>query len=394
MTTTLPAPAGPGPHTATGSGAPSPTEGPSPTDGPSPPEGPSPAGGSSPRSVLRRASEAAWRSLVVVAAAGVGVFALARLWFVVMPVFIALLLSALLVPVALRVEARGARPLLATWLAFGGFLALVVGVVALIVPAVGSEFDGLGPVLSDGVDDVESWLVNGPLGLSAGDIERYRAEAGERLGAALRSSSGSILAGAMAAAEAVAGAVLALVLTFFFVKDGRRFQRWTLDHTPQRHHELLCALAERAWRALGGYLRGAALIGLLEAVILGVTLWLVGASLAVPVAVITFAGAFFPIVGAVGAGVVATLVALVSGGPAVALIVAVVALVVQQFDNDLLAPLIYGRLIRLHPVVVLLALAAGGTLGGVAGAFLAVPVAAVTGAVGNELWSRYGEQWR
>ena len=94
------------------------------------------------------------------------------------------------------------------------------------------------------------------------------------------------------------------------------------------------------------------------------------------------------VVGAVVAGIVAALVALVSGGPGDALIVAGVALVVQQFDTDLLAPLIYGRAIQLHPAVVLVVLTAGGTLGGIAGAFLAVPVAAVVAAVGNELWGR------
>ncbi|MGH9001335.1 MAG: AI-2E family transporter, partial [Acidimicrobiia bacterium] len=224
--------------------------------------------------------------------------------------------------------------------------------------------------------------------------ERYRQEAGMRIGEILRNSSGSLVAGAVAVFEGLAGMVLALVLTFFFVKDGRKFQHWMLDHTPPAHHELLGALAGRAWKALGAYLRGAALIGLIEGVILGVTVWAVGARLALPVAVLTFAGAFFPIVGAVAAGIVAVLVALVSGGPGAALVVAIVALVVQQFDNDLLAPLIYGRIIRLHPAVILLSLAAGGSLAGIAGAFMAVPVAAMVSAVGNELWSRHGDQWR
>jgi predicted PurR-regulated permease PerM len=344
--------------------------------------------------LLGRASDAAWRLLVIAAAVAVVLFVLGRLWLVVMPVFVALLLTAALGPVTLRLEGRGARPAVAAWAGFGGFLVVIAGLGLLIVPAIVSEFDRLGPVLSEGVDDVDRWLVEGPLGLDPETVERYRAEAGERIGAALRSSSGSLAAGAVAAIEVLAGTVLALVLTFFFLKDGRRFQRWSLDHLPPRHHELVRTLAARAWTALGGYLRGAALIGLIEAVILGVTVWLVGARLAVPVAVLTFVGAFLPIVGAVVSGVIASLVALVSGGPTAALIVAGVALVVQQFDNDLLAPVIYGRMIRLHPVVILLALTAGGTLGGVAGAFLAVPVAAVLGAVGHELWARYGETWR
>ena len=345
------------------------------------------------RVLLGRASDAAWRLLVVAAVLAVVLFGLGRLWFVVMPLFVALLLTAAISPVTTRLEARGVPPVLAAWAGFGGFLAVLAGVGMLIVPAIAAEFDRLGPVLSRGVDDVQRWLVDGPLGLSPESVERYRAEAADRIGAALRSSSDSLVAGAVAAVEVVAGTILALVLTFFFLKDGREFQRWGIEHLPRRHHELVRALAARAWGALGAYLRGAALIGLLEAVVLGVTVWLVGARLAVPVAVLTFVGAFFPIVGAVASGIVASLVALVSGGPTAALIVAVVALIVQQFDNDLLAPMVYGRMIRLHPVVVLLSLTAGGTLGGVAGAFLAVPVAAVLGAVGQEIWARYGEVW-
>lgn len=189
--------------------------------------------------------------------------------------------------------------------------------------------------------------------------------------------------------EGLAGLILAQVICFFFVKDGRLMQRWALSRLPRRHHDTVRAVAARAWAALGAFLRGAAFIGLLEGLAIGLTLFLVGAKLVVPVMVITFLGAFFPIVGAVVAGVIAALVALVTGGPGDALVVAIVALIVQQFDNDLLAPLVYGRLIRLHPVVVLLALTAGGSLAGIAGAFLAVPVAAVAAAVGNELRVRW-----
>jgi putative heme transporter len=343
---------------------------------------------------LRRASDLAWRLLVVAAAVLAAVFGLTRLWFVVLPVFIALLLSAVLVPVVTRLENRRWPSLAATWLVFGGFVGAFVGVGTLIVPAIGDEFSGLGETLSQGVDNVERWLIEGPLDLEREQLNRYRADAGQRIGALLRSSSKGLVAGALAVVEGIAGFVLALVLTFFFLKDGRRFQGWALAHLPDDRQELVSALAGRAWQALGGYLRGAALIGIVEAVIIGMTLWIVGARLVAPVVVLTFLGAFFPLVGAVVAGIIASLVALVSGGPTDAIVVAAVSLVVQQFDNDLLAPLIYGRAIALHPAVVLITLSAGGALGGVVGAFLAVPVAAVVAAVANEVWSHYGEEWR
>ena len=343
---------------------------------------------------LRQISDLAWRLLVVAAAVLAAAFGLTRLWFVVLPVFIALLLSAVLVPVVTFLEDRRCPRLAATWLVFAVFIGTFVGVGTLIVPAIGDEFSGLGETLSQGVDNVERWLIEGPLDLEPEQLNRYRADAGQRIGDLLRSSSKGLLAGALAVVEGIAGFVLALVLTFFFLKDGRRFQNWALTHLPYDRQEVVSALAGRAWQALGGYLRGAAFIGLVEAVIIGTTLWIVGARLILPVAVLTFLGAFFPLVGAVVAGIIASLVALVSGGPTDAIVVAAVSLAVQQFDNDLLAPLIYGRAISLHPAVVLITLSAGGALGGVVGAFLAVPVAAVVAAVGNEAWNRYGENWR
>jgi predicted PurR-regulated permease PerM len=337
---------------------------------------------------LRLASDYAWRLLVLAAAVLATVYLLAKLRLVVLPVFVALLLASILSPPARLLERRGVPTLAASWLTFGGLLLLLGTIVTLIVPAIADEFDELGPVVSEGVDDVERWLVEGPLELSRDEIVRYREQAGERLSEFARSSSGSVVAGAVAVAETVAGIVLAFVLTFFFVKDGPKFQRWWVDRLPAARRDVVRACARRAWDALSGFLRGAAAIGLLEAVIIGVTLWIVGAHLVAPVMVLTFLAAFFPIVGAVVAGIIATLVALVSGGPGDALVVGIVCILVQQFDNDLLAPLIYGRFINLHPVVVLLTITAGGTLGGIAGAFLAVPVAAVVAAIAGELWRR------
>ncbi|MGH9000478.1 MAG: AI-2E family transporter, partial [Acidimicrobiia bacterium] len=164
---------------------------------------------------LRRASEWSWRILMVAAAVALVVLALIKLWFVVLPVFVALLLTSALVPVATRLERRNLRPLPAAWATFGGFLVVVAAVVALIAPAVASEFSGLGDVLSEGVDDVEGWLVEGPLDLEPERLERYRQEAGTRIGEILRNSSGSLVAGAVAVFEGLAGMVLALVLTFF-----------------------------------------------------------------------------------------------------------------------------------------------------------------------------------
>jgi putative heme transporter len=136
-------------------------------------------------------------------------------------------------------------------------------------------------------------------------------------------------------------------------------------------------LGARAWRTLGGYLKGSATLGIIEGFIIGTTVWLVGGKLAIPVAVVTFFAAFVPFVGAIVAGVLAILVTLVTAGLDGAIVVALVALAVQQLDNDFLAPWVFGKNLELHPLVILVAITAGGTLFGIFGAFLAVPVSAV-----------------
>jgi predicted PurR-regulated permease PerM len=190
----------------------------------------------------------------------------------------------------------------------------------------------------------------------------------------------------------VAGILLTLPLTFFFVKDGRRIATWLTDRmVPPAHRTLAFGVEEKAWQTLGGYLRGTALMGVIEGTIIGVTLVLIGAPLVLPLAVLTFFGAFFPLVGATLAGIVAGLVVLAANGLADALIVGAVVVAVQQLDGDVLAPFVLGRAVRLHPLVILLALTAGAVLGGAVGAFLAVPTTAVAVVATGELRARFAE---
>ena len=161
------------------------------------------------------------------------------------------------------------------------------------------------------------------------------------------------------------------------VKDGRGLVAKVVGSVPAERRDVAGRAIRRGWDAAGGYLRGAALLGIVEAIAIGGALFAVGADLVAPVMVVTFLAAFVPLVGAVLAGLMAVLVALVTAGSVQALIVAAVALLVQQLDNDLLAPVIYGRALRLHPLVILLGIASGGTLFGLVGTVFAVPVLAV-----------------
>ena len=303
---------------------------------------------------------------------------MARLWGLVLAAAVAAFLSRALDPLARYLRARGLPRALVAASVLIGFILVLAGIVALLVPSIANEFEDLGPTIEDAIDDVENWLVeDSPFDVSRQDVQDFRDEADERVGDILESQSGTLISGTILVFEVFAGIVLALVTTFFILKDGDRFGDWFVARFPHHRRDLASRLGARAWRTLGGYLRGSATLGLIEGIIIGGTVWLVGGSLAVPVGVITFFAAFIPFAGALIAGVIAILVTLVTAGFGGAVVVAIVALVVQQLDNDFLAPWVFGKSLELHPLIVLVAITAGGTLFGAFGAFLGVPVSAV-----------------
>jgi len=328
--------------------------------------------------VVERFAAYAWRLLVIAAATVAVLWLIGRLWVVFLPLVIAMLLTRSLSWPAGLLRKLGWRPALVAIVVLIGFLAALSATLTLVGVAVGGEARRLGPTVSRAVDDLEDWLVeDSPFNVSRADIERFRTDAQDALGRAVRSSSGTLVSGAIVAVEIVVSVVLGLIITFFTLKDGARFGRWVTAQLPAERQPLVERMGARAWATLGGYLRGAALLGLVEGVAIGVAVAIVGGRLAVAVGVFTFLMAFIPFVGAIVAGALAVLVTLATAGGGDALVVLVVAVVVQQFDNDLLAPVVYGRALQLHPVVVLLAVAGGGALFGLPGTFLAVPVTAV-----------------
>jgi predicted PurR-regulated permease PerM len=336
--------------------------------------------------VVAQAAAYAWR-LIAIGIVGWALLKLVTvLWVLLLAGAVAVLLARALDPVANMFRRRGLPPALVAAVTLVGFLVVLAGIIALLAPAIVDEFSDLGPTLEDAVDDVEDWLVNdSPFDVSRQDIEDFRQEGSDRFSDSIAAQSGTVVSGTVVAFEVITGLVLALITTFFILKDGDRFARWVLTFVPDGRHDLATRLAARSWQTLGGYLRGSATLGVIEGAIIGLTVWLVGGNLAVPVAVITFFAAFLPFAGAVFAGAVAVLVTLVTAGFGKALIVLVVAVLVQQFDNDLLAPIVFGKNLSLHPLVVLGAIVAGSTLFGVFGAVLAVPVTAVVLNVTAEL---------
>jgi predicted PurR-regulated permease PerM len=328
--------------------------------------------------VVARGGAYAWRLIGIGIVGWAALQLLTALWVLVLAGAVALLLGRALDPVASVLRRRGWRPALVAAVTLVGFLLVLAAILALLVPAIVDEFSDLGPTLEESIDDLEDWLVDdSPFDVSRRDIREFRDTAGDRVRDALESQGGTVVSGTVVAFEVITGLVLALVTTFFLLKDGDRFGRWLLTFAPRERRPLVRRLAAKAWQTLGGYLRGSATLGVIEGIIIGTTVWIVGGALAVPVAVITFFAAFLPFAGAVLAGAVAVLVTLVSAGFTPAVIVLVVAVLVQQLDNDFLAPIVFGRNLELHPLVVLGAIVGGSTLFGAFGAVLAVPVTAV-----------------
>jgi len=317
-----------------------------------------------------------WRLLIVGLAVYAAGLIAAELRVVLLPIGIALLLATVLLPLRKLMTDRGVPISLAMLATVAVFFGTVFLVGWVIVPPLVDEFSGLDTTLETAADDVQEWLIDGPLNLSEDLVVDGRARIEEAAENA-RVSEGALVSGATLAGEVLAGLLLALVVTFFVVKDGPMMQRALLERFSEPRQVQLRAAGGGAWRALGGYLRGAAALGLFEGTVIGITMVIVGAELALPVAALTFVAAFFPFVGAIAAGVIAVSVTLVTSGTAAAGIVAIVAIVVQQLDNDLLAPVIYGKALQLHPLVVILALTSGAAIAGIAGALIAVPLVAV-----------------
>jgi predicted PurR-regulated permease PerM len=337
---------------------------------------------------LDRAAAISWRLLVVVVAVLAVLYLLVLLRVVVLPVIVASFAAALLTPLARWLRGRGWPPLAATWVAFGGALLLVAGVVTLFVPLIAGELDEVRSRAIEGVEEVQRWLAGPPLNLSQAELSSYVEQAGEVLRTGSEGIGPRVARGVVLVGEIITGAILTLVLTFFFVKDADQIGTWLLQVASSRYRGDLQAIGGRAAVAVTGYLRGVAIVGLVDGFFIGLGLLLLGVPLAVPLAVLTFVGAFLPLVGAFVAGALAALVALVSNGPVAALVVIAITVAVQQIEGHVLAPLVLGRAVKLHPVVILIALGAGAVLGGIIGAFLAVPIAAVIAAVGGYLRGR------
>jgi predicted PurR-regulated permease PerM len=337
---------------------------------------------------LRTAAAWAWRLAVIAVVVVLAVRALADVRVVVVPLLVALLLATQLDPAAQRLRAAGAGRALAALVVVGGAGAFLAGVLALLAPAVAGELDDLGESVSEGIERVTRWAADAGLGVDpeagAGDLVGALRDNAQTLG-------GGAVAGAMVAVEILAGLALLVVFTFFLVKDGDEMWRWLVARLAAGSRAGAEELGRRVWRTLGLYVRGLVVVAAFDAVFIALALWAIGVPLVIPLAVLTFLAAFIPVLGAWLAGAACALVALVALGPREALLVIAATIVVQQVESNVLHPVVMGRALALHPMLVLGVVAVGGILGGVLGAALAPPIAAAVVTTGSFLRERRQE---
>ncbi len=353
---------------------------------PTPLEDPSPSRPSTRESVIGDGITwlARWSlrwALVAVGATLLGLL-VRETWSIMLPAVLALIVATVLAP-----PTRWLRRVLHLPAALAAGLSLLValGILGLIgtwiLPSVASQVTDAAASAADGLGRIENWVVNSSLPVSRDQIQNAVDTARQRLTSSAGNIASGLLVGLSALSSGLVTLLLTLVLVFFFLKDGDRFLPWVERLAGPRVGGHLGEVGRRAWETLGGFIRTQSLVGLIDAVLIGLALVIVGVPLALALTVLTFFAAFVPVVGAVTVGAVAVLVTLVSNGLTAAIIILVVILLVQQLEGNVLLPVLQGKSLQLHAAVVLLSVALGSTLFGIVGAFLAVPAVAVVAVV-------------
>ncbi|TCO64699.1 AI-2E family transporter [Actinocrispum wychmicini] len=329
---------------------------------------------------LRVSAALAWRFVVVIAALYALIWLAGYFETVLVPVAIALLLSALMAPgVEKLVELKVPRGLSTAIVLVAG-LALLGGVLTFVISEFVNGLPQLQTQVSNSLDTISKWLVNGPLHLSTDQIRGFITSIID----SIKTNQAAITSGALTTAanigELLAAFVLTLFVLIFFLLDGARIWRFLVRGVPAPVRDRVDVAGRRGFASLVSYVRATAAVAVVDAVGIGIGLWIVGVPLVVPLAALVFLGAFIPIVGALIAGTVAVLVALVANSFVSALIVLGIVTAVMQLEGHVLQPWLLGRAVRLHPLAVVLAITVGLVAGGIPGALLAVPLLAVLNA--------------
>jgi predicted PurR-regulated permease PerM len=327
--------------------------------------------------LLQQAASWSWRVLLV----GLLIYIIFRLAvelrLVVLPFIAAMLLTALLQPLTSRLRRAGMAPLPATWCTFLLAVLVIAGVIFLFADRVSADYDTLASEVAKTARQVQHSLAGSPFHLNARRLQTYTNDLVKYLSQHRAQIAGTVLAGGKYAIEFLTGLILGLFITFFLLKDGGKIWVWLIKGLRPEPRRRVNLAGETGWRTLVAYMRGTTLIAAIHALFIGLALWLLGVPLLVPFIVLVFIAAFLPLVGILVVGALAILVALATKGWVAAVILLAVLLVENQIESHLLQPLVVGRLVRLHPLSIILVLAVGGIIAGIPGAIVAVPLTAV-----------------
>ncbi|WP_329069699.1 AI-2E family transporter [Amycolatopsis sp. NBC_01480] len=329
---------------------------------------------------LRVGAALAWRFIVVIAALYAVVWLMGYLSAVVIPVSIALLLSALMAPAVAKLVAWRFPRGLATGIVLIAGLAVLGGLLTFVITQFSSGLPQLQQQLNNSLNQIKDWLINGPLHLRQEQIQDFINQAIGFIQNNQSSLTTTALTTAGTIGEILTGFVLTLFVTIFFLAGGDNIYSFLVRGVPARVRRRVDVAGRRGFASLVSYIRATAAVAVVDAVGIGIGLWIVGVPLVIPLATLVFLGAFIPIIGAVLAGGVAVLIALVTKSFIGAVIVLAIVIGVMQLESHILQPLLLGRAVRLHPLAVVLAIAAGLVAAGIAGALLAVPLLAVLNA--------------
>ena len=326
---------------------------------------------------LATGSAWAWRLLLL----AVVIYLIARvlgiLYIVVVPCIAALLLTAVLQPLTSRLRRAGLPALAATWVTLLIAAVVLGGLVTLVANRVSADYPTLLAEAKHTTAQVQSWLAGPPFHLKNNNVQKFLNNIPSYLSKHKSLVEGTVVTGGKIASEFFGGLVLMLFVTFFLIKDGERIWNWLLGAMRTDTARRMDRAGHASWLVLVYYMRGTVIVAAIHAIVVGVALSIMGVPLAVPLAVVVFVAAFVPLVGLLVAGTLAVVVTLATKGWVDAVVLLGILIIEDQLEAHLLQPQVVGKMIRLHPLGVILSLAAGGVLAGIPGAVVAVPIAAV-----------------
>lgn len=332
---------------------------------------------------VRTASEWAWRLIIIAAAVLGALWVFAYLSEVTVPIIVAVLLTALLMPVT-RFLGRGMPRALAAGLTVLGTLAFITGMLSFVGSQFTSQFSDITTQVGQGIDEVRGWFRD-TFNISDTQVDDWIDTARENITSSSGSLGSTAAQAGLTVTHVVTGFFIAMFTLFFFLYQGEQVWAWIVRLFPRNARERVQSSGVIAWGQLSAFTRATILVAAVDAIGIGLVAAILGVPFASGIAVLVFFGAFVPVIGALISGAVAVLLALVALGPVQALIMLGGVIAVQQLESHVLQPFLLGRAVRVHPLAVILGIAAGVVLAGILGALIAVPTVAVLNAVGHHL---------